>query len=367
MNILYKKFQPDSFEACYEVHEPQDGMRLDQFLQRYFPSFSREQIKEKIKAKEVHIEGRPGRMKPNTKVYTKEKVTCFIFKTEHEDEWWNGEKLKLEENPPLVYEDENLFVLSKPPFMATHPTGKHLFFCATVYCESLCGHGTHSVHRLDRETSGILLVAKNPKAANHFTTSFEKELVRKCYLFIGVINNDYQGKEKFTANERLDTGGEGLLRVNIGHHAHDSGIGKRAETDFHILHTEQSEGKTYALGLAFPKTGRQHQIRVHAKAHGFPLLGDKLYYGSYKMFQSFKDRYATPEDYQFMQLARHALHATAINIPWSDKDPSIRKTFFCPPPLDMSEWITRNLTVDYDNFLENAKSTIEDYFKRDSK
>jgi 23S rRNA-/tRNA-specific pseudouridylate synthase len=227
MNILYKKFQPDHFEARYEVHEPQDGMRLDQFLQRHFPSFSREQVKEKIKDGDVTINNRPGRMKPNTKVYNKEQVTVFIYKTIHEDEWWNGEKLELEINPPIIYEDEGLIALSKPPFMSTHPTGKHLFYCATVYCEAHCGHGTHSVHRLDRETSGVLLVAKNPKAANKYTVYFEKEQVNKCYFFIGVKNESYANNEEFTAKERLDTGGEGLLRVLIGHHPEDGPAGKR--------------------------------------------------------------------------------------------------------------------------------------------
>lgn len=359
MNILYKKFQPDSFEACYEVHEPQDGMRLDQFLQRHFPTFSREQVKEKIKDGDVTISDRPGRMKPNTKVYNKEQVTVFIYKTIHEDEWWNGEKLQLETSPPIIYEDEGLFVLSKPPFMSTHPTGKHLFYCATVYCESLCGHGTHSVHRLDRETSGVLLVAKNPKAANKYTVYFEKEQVNKCYFFIGVKNESYKNIQEFTAKERLDTGGEGLLRVLIGYHPEEGDVGKRAETHFKILYEEGN----YVLGLAFPKTGRQHQIRVHALAHGFPLLGDKIYYGSYPMFQSFKDRYAKPEDYDYMQLPRHALHATAINFPWEDG----RRTFFCEPPKDMTDWIRGNLKINYNSFLDETKKAIEDYFKKVSK
>ena len=364
MNILYKKFQPDSFEACYEVHAPQNGMRLDQYLQIFYPNFSREQVKEKIKDGDVQILGRPGKMKPNTTVYDKEQITVFIYKTVHEDEWWNGQKLELELNPPLVYEDDDLMVLSKPAFMSTHPTGKHLFYCATVYCESLCGHGTHSVHRLDRETSGVLLVGKNPAAANRFTTYFEHERVRKCYFFIGVKNENYKNKNEFVANERLDTGGEGLLRVLIGYHPEESDIGKRAETGFRILYEEGD----YVLGLAFPKTGRQHQIRVHALAHGLPLLGDKIYYGSYPMFQRFKDLLASEEDYAFMQLARHALHATAINIPWGSKsqiDQGERRTFYCNPPEDMSNWIKKNLAIDYDSFFSKASEVIDEYFDQE--
>lgn len=358
MNILYKKFNTDFFEARYEVHEPQDGMRLDQFLQRYYHSFSREQIKEKIKNGDVKVSNRPGKMKPNTKVYNKEQVTVFTYRTIHEDEYWRGEKLQLEE-PTIVYEDDGLYVLSKPPFMSTHPTGKHLFYCATVFCESLSGHGGHSVHRLDRETSGLLLIAKNPESANKYTVYFEKEQVNKCYFFIGVKKEDYRNEIQFTANERLDTGGEGLLRVLIGYHPENGTEGKRAQTHFHILYEEGD----YVLGLAFPKTGRQHQIRVHALAHGFPLLGDKIYYGSYPMFQRFKDRFATEEDHDFMQLPRHALHATAINIPWTQEGENARKTFFCEPPLDMKGWIKENLSLDYDKFIFETREKIENHFR----
>lgn len=361
MNILYKKFKSNFFEACYEVHEPQNGMRLDQFLQLFYHSFSREQVKEKIRNGDVTITGRSGKMKPNTKVYNKEKVTVFTYKTIHEDEYWRGEKILLEESPQIIYEDDELTVLAKPPFMSTHPTGKHLFYCATVFCESLSGHGGHSVHRLDRETSGILLIAKNPKAAKKYTVFFEKEQVKKCYFLIGVKNESFNSIKKFTANERLDTGGEGLLRVLIGHYPEESKEGKRAQTHFQILHEEND----YLLGLAFPQTGRQHQIRVHAKVHGFPLLGDKIYYGSYPMFQRFKDGFASPEDHDYMQLPRHALHATAINLPWGTKEkdgPSARKTFFCEPPNDIRNWIKKNLNLNYENFMANTQKNITDYF-----
>ena len=106
-------------------------------------------------------------------------------------------------------------------------------------------------------------------------------------------------------------------------------------------------------------------------AHGFPLLGDKIYYGSYPMFQSFKDRYAKPEDYELMELPRHALHATAINIPWEggakDNTGEERRTFFCPPPLDMTNWIRNKLSLDYDQFLEDTLKVVEDYFSKDFK
>ena len=358
MTILYKKFTDTSFEVGYEVHSPQDGMRLDQFLQKYFPSFSREQIKEKIKNGEVIIKNRKGKHKPNTKVYEKEQVIAFVHKTSHEDEWWRGEKIQLEKLT-TEYEDDELFAITKPPYMSTHPTGKHLFNCATVYLEAITNKTVHSIHRLDRETSGILLLAKHPQAAQTYTQCFENNQVSKCYFFIGVQKNEKITADEFTASERLDTGGEGLKRVVIGHYPQDSSEGKVAQTHFEILHREQQ----YVIGLAFPVTGRQHQIRVHALAHGMPLLGDKIYYGSYEMFQRFKDHYATEEDHDFMQLTRHALHATAINIPFHGQ----RKTFSSPLPKDLMEWIKKNLTVNEKDLKEKIIASYTRYFNKLSK
>ena len=76
-------------------------------------------------------------------------------------------------------------VTNKPAYMSTHPTGRHLFHCATVYYEQKLNQSTvHSIHRLDRETSGVLLLAKNPTTANQLTVEFENNNVKKCYFFI---------------------------------------------------------------------------------------------------------------------------------------------------------------------------------------
>lgn len=337
MTILYKKFHPQTFEAAYQVNEEQSGMRLDQYLLIYMKSFSREQIKKKIKDGDARIEGRPYPHRPNAKVYEKEVVVFKINNTEHEVEYWRGEKLQLELNPKIIYEDENLYVISKPPYMSTHPTGKHLFNCATVVLEHNSGKPTHSIHRLDRETSGVMLVGKNSKTSSYYGQCFENELIKKCYFFIAISNEDYKGADEFTANERLDVGGEGLRRVYIDYYPENAPEGKRAQTDFEIVHRE---GK-YVIGLAYPQTGRQHQIRVHALAHGLPLLGDKLYLGSYKMFQRFKDLYATKEDHDLMQISRHALHAFALSIPWEKG----RKVFTSEIPHDLRDWINTNLKV----------------------
>lgn len=319
-------------------------------------SFSREQIKKKIKDGDARIQNRPYPHRPNAKVYEKEVVVFTINNTEHEDEWWRGEKLELETKADIIFEDENLYVISKPPYMSTHPTGKHLFNCATVYLEHYSGKPTHSIHRLDRETSGIMLVGKNSKTSNYYGQCFENEEIKKCYFFIAIANEDYKDQLEFEAKERLDGGGEGLRRVYINHYPEESNEGKRAHTHFEIVYRE---GK-YVIGLAYPQTGRQHQIRVHAQAHGLPLLGDKLYLGSYKMFQRFKDLYATEEDHDLMQISRHALHAFALSIPYNKG----RKVFSSKIPYDLSFWINKNLDCHVDELEKELEKRVTNYFKQ---
>lgn len=321
-------------------------------------SFSREAIKKKISNGDITIKNRPAPHRPSAKVYYKDQITLITKKTIHEDEYWNKKKLELITEPEIIYQDPFLSVLSKPPYMATHPTGKHLFNCATVYLEEKLEKKTHSIHRLDRETSGILLIGTDPKIAMQLTSEFENNQVKKCYFFIAKKSSLYRTDE-FIAEERLGPSEEGLKRVYIDHYPQDSENGKHAKTYFKVLF----EDPIYALGLAFPYTGRQHQIRVHAMAHGLQLIGDKLYLGNFKMFQRFKDNIATPADHNLMQLPRHALHSMAINIKYNDK----KTTFYSPIPKDLCHWIEQNLSLDINQFENDLRSNIENYFQKSFK
>jgi 23S rRNA-/tRNA-specific pseudouridylate synthase len=165
MSLIDKSYKSDIYEVRLLVDENQHQMRLDQFLQDYLDSFSREAVKKKIKEKEIVIIGRPGTHKPSTVLHWKDEVVITFRKTHYEDEFWRGKKLELQLYPEMVYEDDELIVISKPPFMSTHPAGRHVFNCATVYFEMKYEKTIHSLHRIDRETSGILMLGKNPQMA----------------------------------------------------------------------------------------------------------------------------------------------------------------------------------------------------------
>lgn len=334
MGEISKKFTSEYYEAIYAVDEDQDGMRLDQYCAHFLVSFSRQQIKKKIAAKEVKILNRPFPHKPSVKVYHKEHIRFITYRGDMEDEYWRGEKLELQFTPETIFEDEQLLAMSKPAYMSTHPTGRHLFNCATVFFENKFGKTVHSIHRLDRETSGVLLLGKTPKAAQLCTDFFEKDQVQKCYFFIAHKGNhpDFP----FVANERLGSEDDFIPKLLVHCYGEDSVKGKHAQTTFELIY----EGDEYILGLAYPKTGRQHQIRSHAAFHGLPLVGDKLYNGDPTIFMRFKDGIATADDHDKMQISRHALHATALHIPYPKGKESL---FRAPIPSDFRLWIKNNL------------------------
>jgi RluA family pseudouridine synthase len=359
VGIIERKYGDKLFEVLYEVEEEHEGFRLDQFAMLHLGGHSREQVKQKIRDKEIVLLGRPGNQRPNTRIHIGERVQLVIERTSQEDELWRGEILPLEKVSDPIYEDDQLIVIAKPPYMATHPSGKHLFNCANIHCENRLGHTVHSVHRLDRETSGVLVLAKNPKSAAIMTDNFENERVRKCYFFIARINEHFAGNDYMDAKERMGPLDDGPKRVFMYTFPENSDEGKSARTFLQVVYKE----KGYALGLAFPQTGRQHQIRVHAMSQGLPLVGDKLYLGGYEMFQRFKDGFATEEDHQLMELPRHALHAIALHTPFTGG----AKTFIAPFPLDLKNWIIEHLAIEIPALEADIAERVKNYFKSFSK
>ncbi len=354
MTVIHKIYRDDVFEVRHMADEEHEGLRLDQFLGIYLESFSREIIKKKIKLKEIEIVGRPGVHKPSSPIHHRDEIIIRFHKSRFEDEYWEGKKVDLQLVPDVVYEDTDLLVISKPAFMSTHPAGRHLFNCATVFFEMKYSQTIHSLHRIDRETSGILMLGKNPKMATEMMERFEDDDVKKCYMFISKINKDYKGEDYFIANERMDNPEEGLKRVLVKSYPEDSKEGKHARTFFYTL----EKNDDYLIGIACPQTGRQHQIRVHAKVHGLPLIGDKLYLGSYETFQRFKDGVASTDDHELMQLPRHALHAIALKIPYKGDE----KLFITKIPKDLEEWISKNTKFSIPNLEEKIQLTVKKYY-----
>lgn len=349
---IKKSFRADKVVAEYPVYQGDDGSRLDTFMQQHMPTLSREFVKSKIERGEIIISGRTPPHKPSVKVHFGETVTCITYNSPVlEDEHWHGETIDMSEEPIVVYEDANILAIHKPAFMTTHPAGRHLFYVATTYFATIYDKVIHSIHRLDRETSGLLILGKEYEATRLVSQMFENDQVRKCYFFIA---HKRPGARPFpfTAKENM---GErpGVPRGMQQCYPLGSNEGKTAETSFELL----LEKDDYVLALAFPKSGRQHQIRLHAAYHGYPLLGDKLYNGDPNVFTRFKDKELTEEDHKLLQIPRHALHAEALKFAYPD--PNKMKMFRAPLGRDLKVWIEEKLHIS----AEEVEHMIEEKLK----
>lgn len=340
MSDIEKSFSTEKYVVSHPVRDEQDGWRLDQFVMKCMPTLSREFLKKKIERGEVEISGRKPPHKPSVKVHAGERVTITTHNDGMiEEEFWYGAIVPKTEKPSIIFEDEGLLAVNKPPYMITHPAGKNLFYCATVFFETIYKKTIHSIHRLDRETSGVLLLAKNPLTAQKVASLFELDQVRKCYFLIA---HKTPGAKPFpfTATERLGRKEGAIPEAMMFAFPEDSEDGKESETRFECI----LEKDGYVLALAFPLTGRQHQIRVHAATHGYPLLGDKLYNGDPSVFMRFKDHVTSEEDHLKMQIPRQALHAAALKLLYNDKP----KHFIAPLPKDLADWLKKKLNLEFD-------------------
>ena len=200
--IIEKKFYDDRYEVTCGVIEECHDMRIDLFVQLYFPSFTREFIKKKIDKNQVTILTRIGRVKPSTKIKKWDKIHIVCFRENIEDEYWMNTKIMFEDLS-IIHDHEKFCVTNKPPFMCAHPTGRHVFYCATVYAERMLGSQCSTVHRLDRETSGVLVLSKDAEYGNLLSTQFEKHQVQKFYFFIAQAPTNRTIQWPFVAQEQI--------------------------------------------------------------------------------------------------------------------------------------------------------------------
>ena len=168
--------------------------------------------------------------------------------------------------PPIVFEDDHLLVVNKPAGMNTHspaPYAGEGIYEWLKDREPRCAN-LAIIHRLDKETSGLLIFGKTPEANRSLTEQFATRRVRKAYR---LVTDRKVARKEFTAQSRIAREGERYVSKPDGDHA---------ETRFRVIAVEQDT----TIVEAEPVTGRTHQIRVHATEAGFPILGDALYGGT---------------------------------------------------------------------------------------
>ncbi len=212
--------------------------------------------------------------------------------------------------PGILFEDESLVVLDKPSGMIVYPDGKHEYPALSHWLEKKYGEdGFHFVHRIDRETSGVLVVAKTKEAHEFLKEQFQNREIKKVYraFVYGALKEERGIIERAIGSAR---GGRGPRSATRPH-----GVVREAATTWKRLHN----GDDVAYIEAYPKTGRTHQIRVHCAAIQHPIICDQLY---------------APGRPKLLGFKRLALHAYSITL----EHPNGKSmSFEAPLPTDFTE------------------------------
>lgn len=332
----------ESGRSMHAVAPDRAGERLDRFLvvETIDAALSRTRLKSLIEAGHVLIDGVPA-TEPSLAVRAGQIVSLEVPPAA--DPVPRGEAIALQ----VVHEDAHLLVIDKPAGLVVHPAAGHdtgtLVNALIAHCgESLSGIGgvrrPGIVHRLDKDTSGLLVVAKTDAAhrglARHFadhgeTLPLEREYLAFCW---GVP-------------ERAS----GTIEASLGRHPRDrekiavvaSAKGRHAVTDWRVVETYGREASLVACRL---KTGRTHQIRVHMAHVGHALLGDPVYS---KGFKSKESRLAPTARLVLGKLSRQALHAAVLGFAHPVTGELLRFESALPPELQA---LRDALTADFDAF-----------------
>lgn len=269
----------NSLETLYQflVDEESHGLRLDKFLaQAVGADHSRERLQKLIHEAHVCVNGKPV-TKPSTSVKENDRITCHIP---------DAKPIALLPQPialEIVFEDEHMLVVNKPVGMLTHPTGREqtgtLVNALLAHCMDFkTGKSTLSginglirpgiVHRLDRDTSGLLMVAKTDQAHQALSEQLKAKTARRDY--VAIVQGGQMGFKTQSGTVSAPIGRNSKHREKMA----VVPDGRPAVT--HWTLQEQIETKFARVSLAL-ETGRTHQIRVHMAHIGHPLVGDPLY------------------------------------------------------------------------------------------
>ena len=252
-----------------ELFADHDGERLDAFLaRRCGHELSRSSAHRLIAEGQVTVNGAPS--KPSHRLSRGDDVVVLLPPPE-------VMALEAEAIPlRIVYQDEDVIVVDKPPGLTVHPAAGHphgtlVNALLTVYPELANIKGTLRpgiVHRLDKDTSGLLVVAKNEAAQASLAGQLKNREVHKVYLAL--------------VRERVEPP-QGVIDAPIGRHPRRRQRmavvegGRAAQTRYRVRELLDDAGAAYSLVEAEPLTGRTHQIRVHFASIGHPVVGDRLY------------------------------------------------------------------------------------------
>ncbi|WP_437593436.1 RluA family pseudouridine synthase [Sorangium sp. So ce1000] len=278
------------------------GMRLDRFVQTQLKRTSRTRAAEIVARGAYSPEAR--RLRGSDRVRPEQ---CILLWREPWDEQAPDTAI------PVLHEDDALLAVDKPACLPVHPTARYHKSTVIKMMEAARpGERLFLAHRLDRETSGVLLLCRTPEADRTVKAQFEERTgVVKRYAAIA-----WGWPEHDTFRVELPLELDDASRYKVKMRVAPPGRGLASATACEVLgrRADPLTGRRYALVRCTLETGRQHQIRVHLAASGLPLVGDKLYGPDEGMFARGADGVLTDDDRRALELDRHALHAALLEL-----------------------------------------------------
>ena len=298
--------QDELYEHYRVVADPkQELLRIDKFLCDRLPNTSRNKIQSAIKDDTILVNDEP--IKTNYKVRPDDVVTVFFTKPPRED-------VVVPENIPLniVYEDDDLLVVNKPAGMVVHPAYNNwtgtLVNALAYHFENLPNMKGNVgrpglVHRIDKDTSGLLVVAKNEETITGLGKQFAAhDLERTYYALVWGVPKESEG----TINQIVGRSQNDRRVMRV--YEEGEGFGKNAITHYKVL----EEFHYVSLVQCNLETGRTHQIRAHMKWLGHPLFNDATYGGNNILKGTTFTKYKQFVDNAFKIMPRQALHAKTL-------------------------------------------------------
>ena len=214
----------------------------------------------------------------------------------------------------LVHEDDELLVVNKPADLVCHPTKGDEYSSLISRVRLHLGQAdVHMVNRLDRETTGIVLLAKRDEAARELRKLWESGAVQKSY---DAIVHGHVGPESGLIDEPL--GPDEVSPVAIKDRVRTDG--REAKTAFTVASRFSRAEGNFSLLRVQPQSGRKHQIRIHLAHLGHPIVGDKLYGHDEDCYLALVERRLTDEQRRRLILPCHALHAGGLAFEWRGRD-----------------------------------------------
>ena len=246
----------------YRVTNDQDGLRLDRWLKKYIQNIPQSLIEKLIRQGKIKIDKK--KVKSSTKVYKNNLIQLFNFKLKEKTLITNKKifsKKHLEENENnIIYNDIDYIIINKKNGISVQGGTKSKLNLVDLFTKSKIFNNIkpYTVHRLDKETSGLLIFAKNRKTAQFFTSLFRLRKIHKKYL--SICHGEFKNSK-------------GELVHNLERYEKNRKIIEKAVTRYNVI--DQNLG--FSLVEMQPITGRKHQLRKQASIIGNPIVGDNKY------------------------------------------------------------------------------------------